>query len=188
MNKEEIRQLFRDNYQEPKDPKDPKTVYDDYVVKLDSILKDKENITKPLFQGNRFNLNPFNHKPLSLGQHYYKQLSLQHRINEELIKCAVEHRVSFSLDSSFVWDKLHDNKHTILDYYIEATPKINSDRTLRLSKNLLNKTYYSVGTYLMSCGTNSNHEVYWTIDLDDTRIQYTFNVGPYYLGDSKEDN
>lgn len=185
MTDEELKQLFKKN----KWKYEPQSIAIYYLSKISRITKDPVSITKPTLYRDNFNLNPFNHQPLSLGM-VKKRPSLTHSINQSLIKCAESSHLDFSFTRREVYDSLSDeDNHSITDYYNQAIEDISNTTTLtdhdrHAQLIVLNsfkfKARMQVLNYLQECGVTHKHETRWTVEYDEEVDCYLFKVGSYY--------
>ena len=188
MNKEEIRQLFRDNQTKTEGRQELKEKLDSYLTKIKEVLNDTTMIYKPRII-KKHNLNPFNHQPLHFGP-TEKMLPLMHFINQKLLECARNHEDTFSLDAVEVYNHLYDNEHTIAEYVSKALDRgVTIDNVDHLDA-FNNSVYRAVANYLNNCG-HTGQEVYWEVNpslyssdtfyFEDSSDTFYFEVGSYYL-------
>lgn len=185
MTDEELKQLFKKN----KWKYEPQSIATYYLSKIGKITKDPVSITKPTLYRENFNLNPFNHQPLSLGM-VKRRPPLIHFINQSLIKCAESSHLDFSFTRREVYDSLSDeDNHSITDYYNQAiedisntTTLIDNDRRVQLIvlTSFKTKVKTQVLNYLQDWGVTHKHETRWTVEYDEEVDCYLFKVGSYY--------
>ena len=161
MDKEEIRQVFRDNQTKTEGRQELKDRLDSYLTKIKKVLNDTTMIYKPRII-KKHNLNPFNHQPLHFGP-TEKMLPLMHFINQKLLECARNHEDTFILDAVEVYNHLYDNEHTIAEYVSKARDRGVTIDNVDHFDAFNNSVYRAVANYLNNCG-HTGQEVYWEVN------------------------